>query len=102
MPFPYADQQQTVVRPAVIVSAPRLHEKTRLYFVAMITNAEHAAWEGDVEISNARGAGLPIPSKVRPAKITTIDERGILRSVGSLPKADREKVTKALQAFLAS
>jgi mRNA interferase MazF len=90
------------VRPGVIVSAPLLHQKAHLYFVAMITNAQHAAWEGDVTVSNLKGAGLPVASIVRPAKLATFDESAIIRAVGSLPAKDRVKVTESLHAFIAS
>jgi mRNA interferase MazF len=63
-----------------------------MYYVAMITNAQHAAWAGDVPISNIKGAGLPVPSIVRPAKLATIDESALIRAVGSLPTKDRTKV----------
>ncbi len=102
VPFPYSDQQQSTVRPGVIVSAPLLHQKTRQYFVAMITNAKHSAWDGDVEVSNLKGAGLPVPSVVRSAKLATFDESVIVRAVGSLPTKDRADVLKSLNAFLAS
>ena len=102
VPFPYSEQQQSVVRPGVIVSTPRLHQKTRMYYVAMITNAQHAAWDGDVEVSNLKGAGLPVPSIVRPAKLATVDESVIVRAIGSLPSKDRVKVLESLTAFLAS
>jgi mRNA interferase MazF len=102
VPFPYSEQRQSVVRPGVIVSTPRLHQKTRMYYVAMITNAQHQAWEGDVPISNLKGAGLPVPSIVRPAKLATIDESAIVRAVGSLPTKDRAKVLESLHGFLVS
>ena len=102
VPFPYSEQQQSVVRPGVIISTPRLHQKTRMYYVAMITNAQHAPWDGDVEISNLKGAGLPVPSIVRPAKLATVDESVIVRAVGSLPAKDRAKVLESLTAFFAS
>ena len=101
VPFPYSEQQQSVVRPGVIVSTPRLHQKARMYYVAMITNAQHAAWDGDVPISNLKGAGLPVASIVRPAKLATFDESAIIRAVGSLPTKDRAKVVESVQAFLA-
>jgi mRNA interferase MazF len=102
VPFPYSDQTQATVRPGVIVSAPRLHQKTRQYYVAMVTNAKHTAWDGDVAVSNLKGAGLPAPSVVRPAKLATFDESTIVRAVGSLPTKDRAEVLKSLTAFLAS
>lgn len=100
VPFPYADQQHSVVRPAVIVSTPRLHQHTRMYYVAMVTNARHEPWDGDVPISNLKSAGLPVPSIVRPAKLATIDESAIQRAIGSLPAKDRVKVFASLREFL--
>lgn len=68
----------------------------------MITNAQHAPGDGDVEISNLKGAGLPVPSIVRPAKLATVDESVVVRAVGSLPTKDRAKVRESLAEFLAS
>jgi mRNA interferase MazF len=90
------------VRPGLIVSAPRLHQKTRMYYVAMITNAQHDAWDGDVLVSNLNESGLPIPSRVRPAKLATFDEPAIGRAIGSLPALDRARVLESLRMFTAS
>jgi len=68
----------------------------------MVTNANHTAWDEDVEVSNLKGAGLPVPSVVRPAKLATFDESAIVRVIGSLPTKDRAEVVKSLTAFLAS
>ena len=67
----------------------------------MVTNANHTAWDEDVEVSNLKGAGLPVASVVRPAKLATFDESAIVRAVGSLPTKDRVEVVKSLTAFLA-
>jgi mRNA interferase MazF len=82
VPFPNSDQTQATVRPGVIVSAPRLHRLTRQYFIAMVTNAKRSTWDGDVAVSNLKGAGLPVPSVVRPAKLATFDESTSRRSCG--------------------
>lgn len=100
VPFPYTEQQQSTVRPGVIVSGACLHQKTRMYYVAMITNAQHAPWYGDVQVSDLGLAGLPVESVVRPAKIATFDESAIRRGIGSLPTADRRRVLESLKAFV--
>jgi mRNA interferase MazF len=102
VPFPYAERTQSALRPAVIVSTPRLHQRTRMYYVAMVTNARHEPWDGDVPISNLKRAGLPVPSIVRPAKLATIDESAMERAIGSLPAKDRVEVLASLREFLAS
>ena len=55
----------------------------------MVTSAANPAWLGDVPVSNLRGAGLPAPSVVRPAKIMTLNDSGIVKRLGALPKADQ-------------
>jgi mRNA-degrading endonuclease toxin of MazEF toxin-antitoxin module len=103
VPFPYSEQSAaSKVRPAVVVCAARLPQKTRMYYVAMVTNAEHRPWDGDVPVSDLKLAGLPIPSIVRSAKLATIDQTAILRAVGILPNRDRSQVADAIQAFLAN
>jgi mRNA-degrading endonuclease toxin of MazEF toxin-antitoxin module len=101
VPLPYTEKTASKLRPAVVVSSEDLLQATRLYFVAMVTNAEHAAWAGDVPVSNLATAGLPIPSIIRSARLATIDEAAIIRSLGSLATADRVKVASEIRAFLA-
>jgi mRNA interferase MazF len=101
VPLPYTEKTATKVRPAVVVSSEELAQKTRMYFVVMVTNAEHAPWAGDVPVSDRAAAGLPIPSIVRSAKLATLDEAAIIRSLGSLPVADRVKVAGEIRTFLA-
>jgi len=101
VPFPYSDQPRTKVRPAVVVSSVKLSDATGMYYVAMITNAAHVPWAGDVPVSDVAAAGLPIPSVVRTAKIATIDEQALIRPLGSLPKQDRTRVSAACKNFLA-
>jgi mRNA interferase MazF len=67
----------------------------------MVTSAENAPWTGDVPVSNLRGAGLPAPSVVRPAKIMTLSESRIVKRLGALPKADQAKVVASVEQFFA-
>jgi mRNA interferase MazF len=73
-----------------------------MYYVAMITNAQHDAWDGDVLVSNLKESGLPIASRVRPAKLATFDEAAIGRVIGSLPAIDRARMLESLRTFVAS
>jgi mRNA-degrading endonuclease toxin of MazEF toxin-antitoxin module len=101
VPFPYTDRARARVRPAVVVSSAALSDATSMYYVAMITNAAHESWDGDVPVSDLRATGLPVASVVRPAKIATIDERSLIRAIGILPAVDREQVSTAINSFLA-
>jgi len=100
VPFPYSEQARHRVRPAVVVSSPTFSRQTGMYYVAMITNAAHETWHGDVPVSDLKVAGLPIASVVRPAKISTIDEQALIRRLGSLPRKDRMQVARSLRDFL--
>jgi len=102
VPFPYTERAHAKVRPAVVISATSLATATGMHYVAMITNAAHRPWAGDVPVSDLRAAGLPVESVVRPAKIATIDEQALIRVVGALPKADRARVSASIQKFLAT
>ena len=101
VPFPYTERAHAKVRPAVIVSTTALASATGLHYVAMITNAAHRPWVGDVAISDLDGAGLPVASVVRPAKIATIDQQALIRKIGALPKGDRTRVAASIRKFLA-
>lgn len=68
----------------------------------MVPNARHEAWDGDVTISNLKGAGRPVASIERPAKLATIDESAIVRGIGSLPAKDRVNVRASLRELLAN
>jgi mRNA interferase MazF len=78
-----------------------LSSATRMYYVAMITNAAHEPWPGDVPVSDLKASGLPIASVIRPAKIATIDEQALVRRLGVLPRPDRARVSKVLRNFMA-
>ena len=101
VPFPYTERAQAKVRPAVIMSTTALATATGMHYVAMITNAAHRPWVGDVAISDLHVAGLPVASVVRPAKIATIDQQALIRKIGSLPRVDRARVAASIRKFLA-
>lgn len=85
-----------------MVSAPKHLTETGVAFLAMITSADNSPWFGDVAISNLRGAGLPAPSVVRPAKIMTFNIDRIVKRLGTLPKADQDKVAANFAKLLAT
>jgi mRNA interferase MazF len=101
VPFPYSDQPADKVRPAVVLSSPKHMQATGVCYLAMVTSAANPAWPGDVAVSNLRGAGLPAPSVVRPAKIMTLNDARIVKRLGALPKSDQDKVVASVEAFLA-
>jgi mRNA interferase MazF len=68
--------------------------------LTMITTAKAVKWPLDVPIRHPGKAGLPEHSFVR-MKLFTLDNRLILKSLGSLSEPDRSKVGEALDVLLA-
>jgi mRNA interferase MazF len=75
VPFPYTNRPTTQYRPALVLAEIADHSGPPLLWVVMITSAAHRRWEGDIEIADSAGAGLPVASVVRPSKIATIESR---------------------------
>jgi mRNA interferase MazF len=99
LPFPYTDRPVRQRRPALVVATGELAAAHGLLWVAMVTSAANRGWPGDVVVSDLAGAGLPIPSIVRSAKIATIEVDDAER-LGTLAPRDREAVRHYLRERL--
>jgi mRNA interferase MazF len=66
----------------------------------MVTSAGRSLWESDVPIPDHAQAGLPAPSLVRTAKITTTEASRVLRRSGRLPVATAARVRAAIAGNL--
>jgi len=101
VPFPYADRLAEKRRPAIVISAPGLEKRHGLVWLAMVTSASNPAWRDDVLVSDLKSAGLPTPSRIRPAKIATVDATRIVRRIGKLSTKDAKAVRDGLRALMA-
>lgn len=100
VPFPYTDRDVRQRRPALVVSDAPLGEDGRLYWVLMVTSAEHRRWPGDVALGRRYGeAGLPAPSLIRTSKIATV-EAARMEPLGHLPDSFMETVRAELDQVL--
>jgi mRNA interferase MazF len=99
VPFPYTDRLRQR-RPALVVSQAAHQQDTGLIWVVMITAAENRGWPRDVAIANPKGAGLSIPSVVRPAKIATIEAAQATR-IGRITESEKRAVQSSIRAILA-
>jgi mRNA interferase MazF len=88
-----------VPRPAIVLTPRPLGPGGLLIWTAMVTNAARAAWPGDVDIPDAEGLGLLIPSKVRTAKIHTA-ESASATLLGRLDAKTFERVRQTIRAHL--
>jgi mRNA interferase MazF len=100
VPFPFTDRAAEKRRPAVSLSRMEAFGSAARHSVfAMVTSAEHEPWPLDVAIRDLAAAGLPHPSVVR-MKLFTLDHRLVLRRAGTLARADREGVRRAVRRLL--
>jgi len=100
VPFPYSDRLTEKRRPAIVVSSNQLMAKYRLIWLVMVTSADNRRWDCDVDVSDLASAGLPAPSRVRPAKLATIDSDRVVQRVGRLTNKDTRALEAQLRLFL--
>jgi len=99
VPFPYTDRNTRQHRPAMVVSHGPIGDDGALLWVAMITSAQNRPWPGDCAIEAYAQSGLPIPSVIRPAKITTIEARDA-GFIGRLPAEVIDQVLDTVAGWL--
>ena len=94
VPFPFTDRRASKRRPALAFSTAEFSAEAGHTVLAMITSADNPSWPLDVPIDSGH-SGLRAASKVR-MKLFTLDNRLILRKVGSLHDVDRRAVEQAM------
>ncbi len=99
IPHPYGARPALHHRPALVLAAGDLQTAHGLLWIMMITTAPNFRWPGDVDITNPAAAGLPAPSVIRTAKLTTIEGQHCAR-LGSLGTAERKIVAEKLLGTL--
>lgn len=100
VPFPYADMLTEKRRPALVISNAKFNRKHGLVWVAMITSAENRSWPGDIDLPLSK-TGLSAPSRIRVAKIATIDAARVVRKAGKIETSTADAVSKRLTEILA-
>jgi mRNA interferase MazF len=98
VPFPFTDSPETKRRPALVLSRREFNRDAGHSLLAQITTARQSAWPADVTFDHGK-AGLREPSIVR-MKLFTLDNRLILKKVGSLVGSDRAEVTNSLARLM--
>jgi mRNA interferase MazF len=99
VPFPYTDKLAEKRRPALVISSAAFNRKHGLIWVAMITSASNKSWPSDIDLPLA-STGLSAPSRVRIAKIATIDAARVLRKAGKIDQKTSKAVAKHLAEIL--
>ncbi len=100
VPFPFSDQTMTKRRPAVIVSSNLYNNASSdIVIMAITSQIDKAAGIGECLIKDWQVAGLLKPSAIKPA-ISTIEQKLILKKLGSLSSDDLSSAENALKKFL--
>lgn len=104
LPFPFTDLQTTKKRPALILTKIAPAKKLpHLYIVAMITSQIGAhALTGDVLLKNWKECGLLVESKIRLAKVVTVEEKLFLKKIGAIPSKNMSKILAEFCALIQS
>jgi len=96
--FPFADFATAKKRPALVLARTTRSPRNRLVTVAMITSqVEALKLEGDVLLGNWKAAGLLHPSLLRLAKVATVDQQLIDKTIGRLSARDLEAARAAFR-----
>ena len=99
VPFPFTDRTGEKRRPALVVSRRPFNRRGHTV-LAMITSAAHRPWPGDWEVRELDAAGLRAPCMAR-LKVFTLDNRLVIRRIGTLGEMDQRGVEARLRAHLA-
>jgi mRNA-degrading endonuclease toxin of MazEF toxin-antitoxin module len=86
------DKSQYLNRPIIIVVA----ELPELVVIKVTKTAPRANDKFDVPIIKYQEAGLKFPSTARVSKVITLNEKQIIRRIGSLHPDDLEAITEKL------
>jgi mRNA interferase MazF len=87
--FPFAELAVTKKRPALVLAGTVRSPRNRLVTLAMITSqVEALKLPGDVLLADWKAAGLLHPSLLRMAKVATVDEQLVEKTIGRLSERD--------------
>lgn len=98
--FPFTDQAASKHRPAVVVSSAA-YQRARpdLVIMAVTSQLRSAAAFGEVALQDWQAAGLIKPSVVKPV-ITTVEQRLVRKSLGTLSSSDQQRLREAIKQIV--
>ena len=96
VPFPFTSQTASKKRPAVVVSNRAYSEATPdLIVMAITSQLRPSPGMGETWVVQWQAAGLLRPSAIKPV-LATLEQRLVLRQLGSLESEDRSALRKAI------
>ena len=98
--FPFSNQTAGKQRPAVVVSSAAYNgERPDLILLAITSQIRPTLGLGEALVAQWNQAGLIKPSVLKPV-LTTIENGLIIKKLGRLATADREKLQEVLDTIL--
>jgi mRNA interferase MazF len=103
--FPFTDAGRAKVRPAIIVQNDRDNQKIRKTIVAMITGnlrrlGDPSHFLIDPTLPEGAGCGLFGPSMASCNNLQTVEQSGIIRTLGHLSDVLKRQLDACLKAAL--
>ncbi len=100
VPFPFTNQREVRLRPAVVVSNGAYNQSTQDVILGQITgNLTSPGRMGDHSIQDWQAAGLLMPSRFR-AKFATLHRSLIRRRLGTMPAPDMTAIDTNVRQVL--
>lgn len=91
LPIPFSDLTSRKVRPAIVVG----RKGGDLFLVPITSQLSNS----DLALREWRTAGLNVPCGIK-AQIATVEERLVVKTVGTLGAADRQTLDERLRSWL--
>jgi mRNA interferase MazF len=96
VPFPFTSQTASKKRPAVVVSGSAYNQaKSDIVVMAITSQLRPVQALGEAWLNDWQAAGLLKPSVVKPV-FATLEQRLVLRTLGSLSAVDMASVRKSM------
>ncbi len=96
VPFPFTNLRGVKRRPALIISPDNYNRfESDLIFAFLTSNVTSSPSIGDYHLKNWKKSGLPKPTKFK-LKIATILQSEVIKILGKLYAADRNKIKTIL------
>ncbi len=96
VPFPFLDLKTTKRRPALILTSFQPKTLPPFSIIAMITSQlEGENLPGDYRLKDWNGAKLLHPSKIRLAKVVSVEHQLFLKKLGNLKPVDLSACNQA-------
>ncbi len=100
VPFPFTDLTSTKKRPAVVISTAAYgNSRPDVVVMAVTSQLRPSTAVGEVWLSEWQQAGLLKPSALKPV-IATLEQRLILRKLGTLVPKDVDALKSALRQIV--